>query len=98
MRWQWCFVGKLTLGLLLGLVCGRATLAAGQTTPSTVEQPLQLDPVVVTATVAPTSLRHSTASVTVISRQQIEAQKALSVTELLRQFPGLHIDQASARG
>jgi len=36
--------------------------------------------------------------VTVISREQIAAQQATSVTELLRQVPGVHIDQAGARG
>lgn len=91
-------VRTLVLWLLLGLAWGWATHAAGQSAPSTAEQPLQLDPVVVTATVAPTPLRHATANVTVISRQQIEAQRVTSVTDLLRQVPGLHIDQAGARG
>lgn len=88
----------LAFGLLLGLAGGWVTRADGQPVPSTTEQPLQLNPVVVTATVAPTPLHDATASVTVISRQQIEAQQASSVTELLRQVPGLHIDQAGARG
>jgi vitamin B12 transporter len=88
----------LIVGLLWGLTWGWVTHAAGQPTPATTEQPLQLNPVVVTATVVPTPLYDATASVTVISRQQIEAQRAASVTELLRQVPGLHIDQAGARG
>jgi vitamin B12 transporter len=54
--------------------------------------------VIVTATVAPTPLDRTTAPVTVISREQIAAQQATSVTELLRQVPGVHIDQAGARG
>jgi outer membrane cobalamin receptor len=53
---------------------------------------------VVTATVVPTPLSQTTASVTVISRGQIEAQQTVSVTDLLRQVPGLHIDQPGARG
>jgi outer membrane cobalamin receptor len=36
--------------------------------------------------------------VTVISREQIAAQQATCVTELSRQSPGVHIDQAGARG
>jgi TonB-dependent Receptor Plug Domain len=62
------------------------------------EKALELEPMVVTATVAPTPLGRTTAPVTVISREQIAAQQATSVTELLRQSPGVHIDQAGARG
>jgi outer membrane cobalamin receptor len=39
-----------------------------------------------------------TAPATIISREQIAAQQATSATELLRQVPGIHIDQAGARG
>jgi outer membrane cobalamin receptor len=62
------------------------------------DEPSTLEPVVVTATVVPTLLNQTTASVTVISRGQIEAQQAVSVTDLLRQVPGLHLDQPGARG
>ena len=62
------------------------------------EQAVELEPVVGTATVAPTPLGRTTAPVTVISHEQIAAQQATSVTELLRQVPGVHIDQAGARG
>lgn len=88
----------LAFGLLLGLAGGWVTHAAAQPAPSTAEQPLRLNPVVVTATVAPTPLHDATASVTVISRQQIDARHASSVTDLLRQVAGLHVDQAGARG
>jgi vitamin B12 transporter len=54
--------------------------------------------VIVTATVVPTPLGQTTAPVTIISREQIAAEQATSVTELLRQVPGVHIDQAGARG
>lgn len=62
------------------------------------KEPFALDPVVVTATVAPTPLSQATASITVIHREQIEAQKVPSVIDLLRQVPGLHVDQAGGRG
>jgi outer membrane cobalamin receptor len=63
------------------------------------EQPaLELDPVVISATVAPTPLGRASASVTVITREQIDAQEARSVIDLLRQVPGVHIDQAGGRG
>ena len=35
---------------------------------------------------------------TVITRAEIETSRARSVTELLRQVPGLHIDQPGGRG
>ena len=82
----WCV---LLLGL--GLVSG----AVGQQRTPT---ETRLDPVVVTATVAPLPLSQTSASVTVMSRDEIVAQQASSVTELLRQIPGVHIDQAGARG
>jgi outer membrane cobalamin receptor len=53
---------------------------------------------VVTATVSPAPLSRTTASITVLSQEQIAAPQAASVTELLRQVPGVHIDQAGARG
>ncbi len=95
-RWRvWYWYGRLGLACILG--CGWATdaLSQGRTSGDKV---LELEPVVVTATVAPTPLGRTTAPVTVISREQIEIQQATSVTELLRQVPGVHIDQAGGRG
>jgi outer membrane cobalamin receptor len=43
-------------------------------------------------------LSQTPASVEVITRAQIEAQQAVSVTELLRNVSGLHVDQPGARG
>ena len=77
---------------IVGLALGIAVRAAGQTAP------IELDPLVVSATVAPAPLSQTTASVTILSRDHIEVQQAASVTELLRQTPGLHIDQPGARG
>ena len=81
-------------GVYPGVGVGADTLGQGRA-PS--EKALELEPVVVTATLAPTPLGRTTAPVTVISREQITAQQATSVTELLRQVPGVHIDQAGAR-
>src|SRR5262245_11887033 len=91
---RYAYVG-LALALLLSP--GRVGEAVGQDRAST-EPALTMEPVVVTATVAPTPLGRTTAPVTVISREQIAAQQVESVTELLRQVPGVHIDQAGARG
>lgn len=53
---------------------------------------------IITATVAPTLLSWTTVPVTIIAREQIAAQQATGATELLRQVPGIHIDQAGACG
>ena len=91
----WAWYGPLGLAFILVLGWNADTLGQGRT-PS--EKALALEPVIVTATVAPTPLGRTTAPVTVISREQIAAQQATGVTELLRQVPGVHIDQAGARG
>lgn len=81
--------------ILLGLGWFWSVPAAGQPTE---KAPIQLEPVIVSATVTPTPLGRTSASVTVITREQIEAQQARSVIDLLRQVPGVHIDQAGGRG
>lgn len=68
------------------------------------EQPSESDsavifaPVVVTATLIPVGPTQVSSSVTVISREQIEATQARNMTELLRTVPGVHIDQPGGRG
>jgi vitamin B12 transporter len=57
-----------------------------------------LDPVVVSASRIPTSLAETTKSATVITREQIEARQAQKTVDLLRQLPGVHIDQPGGRG
>ena len=91
----WAWSGPLGLAFILGWGWSAAALGQGRVP---LEQAVELEPVVVTATVAPTPLGRTTAPVTVISHEQIAAQQATSVTELLRQVPGVHIDQAGARG
>jgi len=58
----------------------------------------EFEPIVVTGTVSPVSLSQSIANATVIDMEQIDASQASSVAELLRQVPGLHIDQPGGRG
>lgn len=72
--------------------------AGAEEQPSESDSAVILEPVVVTATIIPVNLSREPASVTVISREQIEATQASSVTELLRQVPGVHIDQPGGRG
>lgn len=56
------------------------------------------EPLIVTASLFGSDTRRAESFSTVIRRGDIEARKALSVTELLRQVPGLHIDQTGSRG
>ena len=46
----------------------------------------------------PSLADESTATVTVITREQIEVRENASVTEILRMIPGIHIDEGGARG
>ncbi len=75
---------------------GFASDGANQSTTKDVVEELQ--PLVVTGTSLPTRLYQKISSSTIIDREQIEASQATSVTELLRQVPGLHIDQPGGRG
>ena len=63
--------GPLGLTFILGWGWAADTLGQGR---APAEKALELEPVVVTATVAPTPLGRTTAPVTVISREQIAAQ------------------------
>ncbi|MCA9811144.1 MAG: TonB-dependent receptor, partial [Candidatus Dadabacteria bacterium] len=62
------------------------------------EPPRSLEPVVVTGTLNPASLSQTPASVTVITREQIEERNPSSVAEILQQVPGLYVDQPASRG
>lgn len=59
---------------------------------------IELDPVVVTATATPTKLSNITASVTIITQEEIEARHADNLVELLQQVPGVYADQPGSRG
>ncbi|MFQ5882793.1 MAG: TonB-dependent receptor [Candidatus Methylomirabilales bacterium] len=56
------------------------------------------EPIVVSASRMPTPLAETPGSITVIPREQIEAREPISTIDLLRQIPGLHIDQPGGRG
>jgi outer membrane cobalamin receptor len=66
--------------------------------PSESNSAVILAPVVVTATLTPVEPTQVSSSVTLISREQIEATQASNMTELLRRVPGVHIDQPGGRG
>jgi vitamin B12 transporter len=78
------------------LVLVYAAASYGQQEPPA--QPETLEPVIVTGAAYPTELSKSTASVTVITEEEIKASHAESVSELLKRVPGLYVDQPASRG
>lgn len=63
-----------------------------------VEDVTELDPVVVTATRTAQTADETLASVTVVTREEIERKQARSVSDALRGMPGLAISNAGGRG
>ncbi|HSE83107.1 MAG TPA: TonB-dependent receptor [Thermodesulfobacteriota bacterium] len=84
--------------LILGIWPGLAVIVTDRAVATEEEPSHELEPVVVTATSSPTTITDVTSSVTIITREQIEAQHAVSVVEVLKQVPGLYIDQPGGRG
>ena len=103
-------IGVLTLILVLG--SAMATAAQEQPTPPTTSTPLTpttiaqpdptttppMDPVVVTATKTETPVGQTGASVSVITREQIEQRQVTDVLQILRDVPGLSLSQSGSRG
>ncbi len=91
---------KIALAFLIipALIVSTCTVAFAQSQSSNREFAVSLDPIVVTGELPPTPLSLTTSQVTVIHRDGIAARQADSVTDLLRQVAGLHIDQTGARG
>jgi len=88
----------LRIIIIIGLSMGYASDTFCQLEYDKNEEAIELEPVVVTATAIPTSISNTTASVTVITEDQIEAQEAVSVLELLEQVPGLYVDTNGSFG
>jgi len=59
---------------------------------------IHLDPIIITGTHIPATRSKTNTSLTVIPEDRIKAEQEVSATELLRQVPGLHIDQPGGRG
>jgi vitamin B12 transporter len=81
-------IGALTLTFVLG-----SAAAARAQDPST-----PMDPVVVTATKTETPVGQTGASVSVITREQIEQRQVTDVLQILRDQPGLSLSQTGSRG
>jgi vitamin B12 transporter len=54
--------------------------------------------VVVTAAAFPAQEGEVSATVTIMRREEIERQQAVTLSEILTQVPGLHVDESGARG
>ncbi len=57
-----------------------------------------MEPIVVTASRLPAPHSTTSANSTVITREEIEARQPRTIMDLLRQVPGLHVDQPGGRG
>jgi vitamin B12 transporter len=66
--------------------------------PVAAQQEEALPPVVVTATRTETPQQDVTTSISVITAKDIEAQHAVTVSEILRNVPGLDVVQSGSRG
>jgi len=72
--------------------------ASGQMIGLAPEEPVELGQVVVTATKTEVPLKNVAASVTVITKEEIEARQATEIPSLLREVPGLNVTQQGSRG
>jgi vitamin B12 transporter len=59
---------------------------------------VELEPVVVTASALPRGPEDTPASVTIISKDEIERMQANRVSEVLSQVPGVHVDEMGSPG
>jgi vitamin B12 transporter len=59
---------------------------------------VELDPIVVTASVFPKNYNDTPSVVAIITRDEIERSQANRVSDVLRLVPGLHVDEMGGRG
>ena len=82
---------------VVGLLLGGASLFV-PCAPAGAQPEIALEPVVVTTTRRDVQLKEAPAAVTVVSRQEIERRGGASVAELLRDVPGVTVDESSIPG
>ncbi|MDD5559707.1 TonB-dependent receptor [Candidatus Methylomirabilis sp.] len=93
----WSSLIKGWLWVTVLWACGLGS-ASGQMLGLTPEEAVELGPVVVTATKTEVPVKQVAASVTVITKKEIEARQVDQVSDLLRDVPGLSVRQQSSRG
>lgn len=94
-HWKWLLNGCSWVVVLWMCWSGSAS---GQMIGLAPEEPVELGPVVVTATKTEVPLKNVAASVTVITKEEIEARQVTDVPTLLRDIPGLNVTQVGSRG
>lgn len=86
----------------LALLSGMISLSVWAQDPAQVpedeEQPAELDELVVTAALEPLVASDVAASVTIITREQIEQRQVKYLADLLRDVPGFSVSQAGGAG
>src|SRR5918995_5958933 len=82
------------------LLCSATTLIFRTATAFSAQQlPIvELEPIVVTASVFPKNYNDTPSVVTIITRDEIERSQANRVSDVLRLVPGLHVDEMGGRG
>src|SRR5574337_2187485 len=93
----WSSLIKGWLWVTVLWACGLGS-ASGQMLGLTPEEAVELGPVVVTATRTEVPVKQVAASVTVITKDEIEARQVTQVSDLLRDVPGFSVRQQSSRG
>jgi vitamin B12 transporter len=89
---------RLLPAALAGAVLSVATLSPARADPADASPVLQLPPVSVTATRLPTATDELGSSVTVVSADEIERRQLRTLSDALREVPGLGLVQAGGPG
>ncbi len=91
--------------VLIGSIVLFARAAAAQAPPpapvtaeAKADEPLAVDPIVVSATRTPTPVGETGSSVTVIDQREIGARQVTDMLQILRNVPGLTVIQSGSRG
>jgi len=75
-----------------------SALALAVSFPALAQQVFELDEITVTANRVPTDIQRSGASVTVVSREELEAGGETSLSEALNRLPGISVTQSGGFG
>jgi vitamin B12 transporter len=92
------FIARAALLSVLSFVFSVSVLAEEAEEPSADEQPAELDEMVVTAALEPLSRRDVAASMTIITREEIEQRQVKYLADLLRDVPGFNVSQSGGTG
>lgn len=80
------------------MVAMTSALALGVPAPALAQQVFDLDEITVTANRVPTELQRSGASVTIVSREELEADGETRLSEVLNRLPGVSVARSGGFG